>query len=455
MKELASLFRVNNKPIDLSENQQKVFDLILYRQHKRSQIIMPTQYGKSLTVACAVLLRAITKNERFTILAPSEKKAGIIMGYLIDHVFDQPFLLEQLELDASTKLDKLRRERSRDNLTFKGGGGVKTLTLDSRNGKRSIEAAMGFGGNRLILDESSLVDDTLYATVKRMLGGYPYEDTFLLEIGNPFHRNHFLRTWQSDRYYKIFVDYHIALAEGRYSLEFIEEMREEAFFDVFYECKFPQEDEIDERGYRQLLTTDQIEAAFVDEIPEDKTPLKLGEDIGGGGDYNAYCLRSPKYAWLEGANRSNDTMVNASETVRIIEAQEYILPDNTKHRRLKGEDVYIDDIGIGRGVSDRLKEMGYSINGVSVGGKPQDETKYKNIKAEAFWNARTWILAGGKLKRDARFYQLAWIKYKVTTDKVIQIEPKEELKKRSGKSPDFAEAFMLTFTQAPPELRFR
>jgi hypothetical protein len=134
-----------------------------------------------------------TKNERFTILAPSEKKAGIIMGYLIDHVFDQPFFLERLELDASTKLDKLRRERSRDNLTFKGWGGVKTLTLDSRNGKKNIEAAIGFGGNRLILDKSSLINDTLYATVKRMLGGFPYDDTFLLEIGNPFYRNHFLR----------------------------------------------------------------------------------------------------------------------------------------------------------------------------------------------------------------------------------------------------------------------
>ncbi len=35
----------------------------------------------------------------------------------------------------------------------------------------------------------------------------------------------------------------------------------------------------------------------------------------------------------------------------------------------------------------------------------------------------------------------------MTTDKVIQIEPKDELKQRTGKSPDFAEAFMLTFVQ--------
>ncbi len=92
---------------------------------------------------------------------------------------------------------------------------------------------------------------------------------------------------------------------------------------------------------------------------------------------------------------------------------------------------------------------------MSVGEKPQDETKYKNIKAEAFWNARSWVLTGGKPKRNDRFLQLARIKYKVTADKVIQIEPKEELKKRTGKSPDFDEAFMLTFRQGPPEPNIR
>lgn len=59
--------------------------------------------------------------------------------------------------------------------------------------------------------------------------------------------------------------------------------------------------------------------------------------------------------------------------------------------------------------------------------------------------------AGGKLAKHKGLRQLPWIKYKVSTDKVLQIEPKEDLKRRSGKSPDYAEAFMLTFTPRPPE----
>ena len=66
-----------------------------------------------------------------------------------------------------------------------------------------------------------------------------------------------------------------------------------------------------------------------------------------------------------------------------------------------------------------------------------------------------WVLASGKLLQNDRFQQLTWIKYEVTPDKIIQIEPKVDLRKRTGKSPNLAEAFMLTFTQGPPEPRIR
>jgi hypothetical protein len=49
----------------------------------------------------------------------------------------------------------------------------------------------------------------------------------------------------------------------------------------------------------------------------------------------------------------------------------------------------------------------------------------------------------------------AWIKYKISTDKVLQIEPKQDLKKRTGKPPDYAETFMLTCTPQPPQANVR
>lgn len=119
-------------------------------------------------------------------------------------------------------------------------------------------------------------------------------------------------------------------------------------------------------------------------------------------------------------------MTNVVETECILDEQG--VPD---------EETYLDDIGVG------------------LGEKAQDETRFKNIKAEAFWNLRTWILKGGLLVRHPGFQQLTWIKYKVMTDMMIQIEPKADLKRRSGKCPDFAEALMLTFTERPPEPNVR
>ncbi len=61
------------------------------------------------------------------------------------------------------------------------------------------------------------------------------------------------------------------------------------------------------------------------------------------------------------------------------------------------------------------------------------------------------VVKGGKLVKDERWKQLAWIKYKISTDKVLQIEPKEDLKEREGgKSPDFFEGWMLTFSVGKP-----
>lgn len=158
-------------------------------------------------------------------------------------------------------------------------------------------------------------------------------------------------------------------------------------------------------------------------------------------------------------------MTNVNEVIRIIDKYTITTEDLTgterKKKLLKPEDVFIDDIGIGRGVTDRLKEMGHNVNGVSVGEKPQDPTKYKNIKTENYWLAGEWLkqpLDGkpvNRLKTDDRWQQMTWIKYKVSTDKALQIEPKEDLKGRTGKSPDFAESLMLTFSVGEPEPNVR
>lgn len=405
-------------------------------------MILPTQYGKSLVVALAVIIRAVLYNERFLIVAPSEKKAKIIMGYIIDHIGDNLIFKSQLEIDGKDTFERLKRERSKNRLTFRRGGEIMTLTLDSRNSKKSLEAAMGFGvgeNGNVILDESSLIDNPLYASVKRMCGG---KNAMLFEIGNPFYRNHFYTTYNFDKsYVKLFANYKTGLADGRFSQEFIDEMKEQAFFDVYYECAFPKEDIVDDKGYRQLITSEEIK--YEDFEIKDWSKIIMGCDIGGGGDYNVFVARDPelKKSKVVHKNKSNDTMTNVTEIGKFIEKG--VDPDN----------INIDDIGIGRGVTDRCIEKDWSVNGVNVGGSSSDSSKYQNIKAELYHLQQKSIKAGNTFEEYEIGYmsvwnELTWTRYKVNSDKQMKIEPKIDLKKRTGKSPDFAEADMLTYYQA-------
>jgi len=418
------------KQIKLTEGQKKIFQIIIKRKPKRNIIITPTQYGKSLTTALAVLLRAIIYPEKWAIVAPSEKKAKIIINYIIQHLFDSPALVAQLETDTS--LERLKRERSKNRLTFKNGGEVFILSGDARNKARTGESLMGFGAANLIIDESSLIDDDIYAKAKRMVGGN--KDSFILEIGNPFRRNHFLRTWLNPDYNKVKIDWKQAVAEGRMTKEFVDEMRKEAFFDILYECNFPDESEVDEKGWLRLLKTSAIEQAMQKENRTPSGEKRLGVDIGRGGNYNVFVIRYTNYAMVFSKDRNPDLMATVGKIIRII-----------KDENIKPENVYIDDVGVGGGVTDRLLEQDFAINAIKEGAKPEDPERFLNVKAEGYWNLRKWILAGGGLENNPDFLQLAEIKYKEDSAGRLKIEPKEEMIKRGVASPDVADALMLTF----------
>ncbi len=438
-------FKIFGKPANeqLSDGQVLIAGSIILKVHPRIACLAPTGYGKSEAVALGVEARAIYAREDFIIASVKYGTSDIIMGKVIDHLFDDDFLTYQIELVQGVKLDRLRRERKKEKIDFREGGSIKIVSLHGKDD----DAAKAIGEHvpNIILDESPLLTASKYFQVLKILEGTgSYDNTFLFELGNAVNRNHFRQNVLSNpNYFKINISPEQAIAEGRLDPKSLEEKEGMPFYEQFYLNKFPEEDEMDEGGYRVLLTEDDIEKAFIDDVEEEDN-RKLGVDVAGGGDLNTYIVRGDRYAFIDRWNKSNDTMVNVSETESVME-----------ERKIIDNEVYIDDIGIGRGVSDRLIEKEVMINPIAAGETSSEPDKYMNIKAEAYWKTRLWVKAGGKLKRDERFKQLAWIRYKINSDKVLKIEPKEELKKRTGKSPDFAEGLMLTFAPKKPEPRIR
>lgn len=425
--------------------------IIFHRLFRRIILILPTQYGKSLAVALAVLLRASTHNEKWAIIAPTEEKGRIIMDYIIEHIFDSRFFMEKLEY-FGTK-EKLKQERSKTRLTFRGGGEVRVFTANANNQQQTEKALMGFGAPNIVLDESAHVNDRLYSTVKRMLGGYEGspEGTFMLEIGNPFIRNHFWKTWVGTRYIKIFVDYVAALAEGRYTEDFIDEMRDEAFFDVLYECHFPDQDSEVPAGYRPLLSYAQIENALItqgfplghnaDGELLDRPILGIDPNHGGS-NYTVFVVRYPLTGFAKvvlkkqyAEFKHNDiTSQQLADAVKII--REYGI----------GDWRIGVDAGNGGALSDALMREGYLIQDVMFGEGADDKERYANKKAELFWECRKWLVnKNGKLVENDGFLELKVINYKETSTSKVQMEPKADLEKRGIVSPDTADALALTF----------
>ena len=96
---------------------------------------------------------------------------------------------------------------------------------------------------------------------------------------------------------------------------------------------------------------------------------------------------------------------------------------------------------------DRLREFGYdNVFEVNFNMKSADK-HCKNKRAEMWWKMAEWIRKEGALPQDDDLVQeLTNVFYGYSTGAgQIQLEGKELVKKRIGKSPDLADALALTF----------
>ncbi len=109
--------------------------------------------------------------------------------------------------------------------------------------------------------------------------------------------------------------------------------------------------------------------------------------------------------------------------------------------------VNVDVIGIGEGIYRHLLDMGFPAIDINVGKAANDPEKYFNRKAELYWGLRERLQSGDMsgLLDEKAIGQLAGIRYGHSARGLIQIESKDDARKRGVKSPDRAESVMLAF----------
>lgn len=425
--------------MELTPTQCDIFNDIYKRRHPRIHLMAHTRFGKSMTVAMAVLLRVATFPEKWSILAPSTDKARIIMDYILQHAFDNDYFKQKLIIDKGESLESLRRKRTKDRINFKHSDGtlgeVFIIGVDASNSQKAGEAAMGFGAANVILDEAALVGDEIEGKVFRMLADNA-DDYFYCKIGNPFTRGHFLKDTRDDRVFCRNIDSKIGVREGRLTEDYLAIAKMKPNYDILFNNIFPAADMVDKDGWSPLLTDDEIENAMIDKNLPMFGTKRLGLDVAEGGEnFNCFALRSENFALVLRKDQEKSLMATVGNTVQIC-----------KKLDIPYEEVFIDAIGVGSGVVDRFIEQRLPVKGIKVSTSPIDKVNFYNLRAESYWRLRDWIKAGGKLKRHADWWQLAAIKYKVRDSSGnMVIMSKDEMRKKGIESPDVADALMLTF----------
>lgn len=110
-------------------------------------------------------------------------------------------------------------------------------------------------------------------------------------------------------------------------------------------------------------------------------------------------------------------------------------------------DVVVDTVGVGGGVHDRLEEKKYEVSEFKGSRSPRDKSRFANCRAESFWELRQRLEAGEiALPPDEElFRELLALRWRPDAKGRIQLESKEDLKGRLGRSPDRADAVSMSY----------
>jgi len=298
-----------------------------------------------------------------------------------------------------------------------------------------------------VCDEASGIDDSIFETIE---GALTTSDAKLLLCGNPTKNTGvFKRAFFEDRdlYHTLKIS---CLDTGRVTDEYSQLLIRQYGMDsdvvrVRVLGEFPKAEP------DGLIALELIEAAMMrdsldGDIKQGHTVF-IGADIARfGDDETVICSRVGGRVLDMTHYNKKDTM----ETVgRIIDTAVGVMAACGKSRAA----IYIDDDGVGGGVTDRLREVIYerglnmSVFPCHNGGKPNDSGHYANWATES-WDILRQRFAAGTIQLpqdDELAAQLSARKYKVNSKGQMLLEDKGSYKKRCRRSPDRADALVLAF----------
>lgn len=195
---------------------------------------------------------------------------------------------------------------------------------------------------------------------------------------------------------------------------------------------------------RQVVVASDVQMCMARQVlhPSQLLPVKLGVDVGDGGD-ETVCreLRGVRFG-REWGYKGADPVLRQRLVLRAILESE-------------ATEVNVDHTGVGSGLVGALREARWkgehdaAVHSVKVAENAVHEKDYANKRAEIWWTAgrldmheARWDLSE-MANADLTITQLQSPRWFLDRKDRIQIEPKKDIIARAGVSPDHADAFLL------------
>ena len=297
-----------------------------------------------------------------------------------------------------------------------------------------------------IFDEASAVPDKIFEVRE---GGTTDGEPMVFDFGNPTRNSGRFFEECAGRFrhrYKVrCIDSRdVAITNKSRIKDWEDDYGEDSdFFKVRVRGMFPS------AGSLQFIATALVEEAQLREIaPDDADSLLIGVDVARFGDNESVLYPRIGYdarSWKAERYQGLDTVQLVGKVIEMVRAFRAL------GKACAG--LFVDGGGVGGGVVDQLRSLGYDVIEVQFGSKPINGKTYRYKSDEMWGNMRDAMPKlclpannqpnGVDLRADLTQREFG---YTLTGNKV-HLETKKDMVARGVESPDIADALALTFAQ--------
>lgn len=389
--------------------------------------------GKTAFVAwCALHYILFRNNVKIPVTSPSSSqlKDGLIPEIALWAGKLPPFLRNELSI-LSERVEKISDPKN-NFISF------RTARADQPEALAGVHAQFVM----VLVDEASGVPEIVYQTAQ---GTLSTKGAIVILIGNPTKSSGYFYRTQTRMKKRWWAKKVSCYDSTRVSKDYIEEVMDtyginSNQFRIRVLGEFPgsEDDTVIPREYAESALGRDI----VEELSE--VDIVWGIDPGRGGDPTGFCARSPHIVFDLELWSDADTMIIVGRVKRKWD-------ETPTHLRPKR--IYVDSIGIGGPVADRLRELDNfcdQVIDVNVAEAAPTSSRYHKLRDEMWYNMRAFYEAKNVRIEPSLKYAETLVEELVIPLDIpmssgkLRVEPKEEMKRRGFPSPNLADALGVT-----------